>query len=233
MSEPFFPEIEAITHEGPDSENPARLSLLRRRAIRAREVDARAAALRRLLLAQLLLARRRRLRRGDASRAPGSRGATPLELAEHKLSVAFEFFEKLGAPFFCFHDRDLAPEGRYAGREPVATSTHMIDERAGRDGAHGSQAALGHRQPLRTSPLRGRCGHQPRSRGLRLRRRTGEAVRSRRRIGSAARTTCCGAAARATTRCSTPICGARSTSSGASCSWSSSTSTRSASRARS
>ena len=22
MSEPFFPEIEAITHEGPDSENP-------------------------------------------------------------------------------------------------------------------------------------------------------------------------------------------------------------------
>jgi xylose isomerase len=26
--------------------------------------------------------------------------------------VAFEFFEKLGVPFFCFHDRDIAPEGK-------------------------------------------------------------------------------------------------------------------------
>src|SRR6202035_177486 len=25
--------------------------------------------------------------------------------------VAFEFMEKLGAPFYCFHDRDVAPEG--------------------------------------------------------------------------------------------------------------------------
>lgn len=31
--------------------------------------------------------------------------------AELKLSVAFEFFEKLGVPYFCFHDRDVAPEG--------------------------------------------------------------------------------------------------------------------------
>jgi len=35
----------------------------------------------------------------------------PVELAEMKLDVAFEFFEKLGAPYFCFHDRDVAPEG--------------------------------------------------------------------------------------------------------------------------
>ena len=35
----------------------------------------------------------------------------PLALAERKLDVAFEFFEKLGAPYFCFHDRDVAPEG--------------------------------------------------------------------------------------------------------------------------
>jgi len=26
--------------------------------------------------------------------------------------VAFEFIEKLGAPFYCFHDRDVAPEGK-------------------------------------------------------------------------------------------------------------------------
>ena len=26
--------------------------------------------------------------------------------------MAFEFIEKLGAPFYCFHDRDVAPEGK-------------------------------------------------------------------------------------------------------------------------
>jgi xylose isomerase len=32
--------------------------------------------------------------------------------AIHRVRVAFEFMEKLGAPFFCFHDRDIAPEGK-------------------------------------------------------------------------------------------------------------------------
>ncbi len=31
--------------------------------------------------------------------------------ARERLAVAFEFFEKLGAPYYCFHDRDVAPEG--------------------------------------------------------------------------------------------------------------------------
>jgi xylose isomerase len=35
----------------------------------------------------------------------------PLEGAKLKARAAFEFFEKLGLPYFCFHDRDLAPEG--------------------------------------------------------------------------------------------------------------------------
>ena len=30
----------------------------------------------------------------------------------NRVRVAFEFMEKLGAPFFCFHDRDVAPEGK-------------------------------------------------------------------------------------------------------------------------
>ena len=34
-----------------------------------------------------------------------------LALAEEKANVAFEFFEKLGVPYFCFHDVDAAPEG--------------------------------------------------------------------------------------------------------------------------
>jgi xylose isomerase len=31
--------------------------------------------------------------------------------AFHRLDAAFEFMTKLGVPFYCFHDRDMAPEG--------------------------------------------------------------------------------------------------------------------------
>ncbi len=37
--------------------------------------------------------------------------ADPMAAARQKLAVAFEFLEKLGAPYYCFHDRDVAPEG--------------------------------------------------------------------------------------------------------------------------
>lgn len=35
----------------------------------------------------------------------------PMDKAKHKLEGAFEFFTKISAPFYCFHDRDIAPEG--------------------------------------------------------------------------------------------------------------------------
>ena len=39
-------------------------------------------------------------------------GADPLTAARTKLDAAFEFIAKLGIPFFCFHDRDISPEGQ-------------------------------------------------------------------------------------------------------------------------
>ncbi len=36
---------------------------------------------------------------------------TPMEGAKLKADVAFELFDLLDAPFFCFHDADVAPEG--------------------------------------------------------------------------------------------------------------------------
>jgi len=36
---------------------------------------------------------------------------TPMEAADHKMEAAFEFFTKLGVGLYCFHDRDMAPEG--------------------------------------------------------------------------------------------------------------------------
>jgi xylose isomerase len=35
----------------------------------------------------------------------------PMTAARTKLDAAFEFLEKLGAPYFCFHDHDVSPEG--------------------------------------------------------------------------------------------------------------------------
>jgi len=35
----------------------------------------------------------------------------PMDAAVRKLDAAFEFFTKLGVGFYCFHDRDMAPEG--------------------------------------------------------------------------------------------------------------------------
>ncbi|MCL2008024.1 MAG: xylose isomerase [Treponema sp.] len=35
----------------------------------------------------------------------------PMEAAINKMDAAFEFFSKLGVEYYCFHDRDMAPEG--------------------------------------------------------------------------------------------------------------------------
>jgi xylose isomerase len=42
---------------------------------------------------------------------PWNASGSPMQAAEDKLHAAFEFFSKLGAPYYCFHDRDIAPEG--------------------------------------------------------------------------------------------------------------------------
>src|SRR5436190_10293246 len=38
--------------------------------------------------------------------------AGSLEQAKRRIPVFFEFCEKIGAPFYAFHDRDVAPHGR-------------------------------------------------------------------------------------------------------------------------
>jgi xylose isomerase len=42
---------------------------------------------------------------------PWDDGSNSVENAQRRARVAFEFIEKLGAPFYAFHDRDVAPEG--------------------------------------------------------------------------------------------------------------------------
>ena len=42
---------------------------------------------------------------------PWIKAGSRLEQAQYTVRAAFEFAQKLNAPFYCFHDRDLAPEG--------------------------------------------------------------------------------------------------------------------------
>lgn len=42
---------------------------------------------------------------------PWEDGTDSVENAKNRARIAFEFMEKLGAPYYAFHDRDVAPEG--------------------------------------------------------------------------------------------------------------------------
>ncbi len=53
----------------------------------------------------------------------------PMEHARTKMEAAFEFFSKLGSPFYCFHDRDIAPEGATFA-ESCRNLDAMVDEAA-------------------------------------------------------------------------------------------------------
>jgi xylose isomerase len=39
------------------------------------------------------------------------KASDPIERAKDTLEAAFEFFQKMGVEYYCFHDRDIAPEG--------------------------------------------------------------------------------------------------------------------------
>ena len=54
---------------------------------------------------------------------PWDDGSPSVENARTRVRVAFEFFEKLGVPFYCFHDRDVAPEA-----ETLAQTNKNLEE---------------------------------------------------------------------------------------------------------
>jgi len=51
------------------------------------------------------------------------KGRDPISIAKARMDAAFEFFQKIRAPFYCFHDRDIAPEGR-----SLAESNRNLDK---------------------------------------------------------------------------------------------------------
>ncbi|MDC0936023.1 xylose isomerase [Pirellulales bacterium] len=105
-----FPEVEKIPFEGPDSRNPLafryynadevvegktmndhlRFSVVYWHTFRGQGADP--------------------FGPGTALR-PWDDGSESVENAQNRVRVAFEFMEKLGNPYYAFHDRDVAPEG--------------------------------------------------------------------------------------------------------------------------
>jgi xylose isomerase len=54
---------------------------------------------------------------------PWERGKDAVSVAKTRMDAAFEFFQKIRSPFWCFHDRDIAPEGR-----TLAESNRNLDQ---------------------------------------------------------------------------------------------------------
>jgi xylose isomerase len=67
---------------------------------------------------------------------PWDDGSESLDNAKRRVHAMFEFLEKLSIPFYCFHDRDVAPEGSnlreaHANLEAVAEVMKAEQERTG------------------------------------------------------------------------------------------------------
>jgi xylose isomerase len=62
----------------------------------------------------------------DTFDRPWLKGDSALKRAENRAAAAFEFIQKLGVPFYAFHDRDVAPEGQTL-KENQDNLNHMSD----------------------------------------------------------------------------------------------------------
>ena len=73
---------------------------------------------------------------------PWQHMADPMAAARAKADAAFAFFSTLGAPYYCFHDRDVAPEGS-SPRESANHLRAMVDVLAAKQEASGIRLLWG------------------------------------------------------------------------------------------
>ena len=136
MTSPFFADIDPIRFEGRDSDNP----------LAFRWYDAEHVVRGRTMAEHLrfgvcywhsfawdgsdIFGAGTLDRPWNPASRTGDATMTPMNAAKLKMEAAFEFFEKLGAPFFSFHDIDIAPAGANFA-ETVRNLDEMIDEAEG------------------------------------------------------------------------------------------------------
>ena len=72
----------------------------------------------------------------DSQIFPWDTPKNPMMAARARMDAAFEFFTKLGVPYYCFHDRDMAPEGASVAESErnLATMSAFAKERQNETG---------------------------------------------------------------------------------------------------
>ena len=117
-----FPGISKIQYEGPESKNP--LAFKHYNAEELVEGKSMAEHLRFSVAYWHAFRNACSDQFGVGTRQmPWDDGSNSVENAQNRVRAAFEFFEKLGVGFYCFHDRDVAPEGA-----TLAESNKNLDE---------------------------------------------------------------------------------------------------------
>jgi xylose isomerase len=107
----YFPNVSGISYEGPQSDNPLAFKYYdanRRIAGKTLKEHLRFA----VCYWHSFCASGSDPFGGGTLNHRWESASNPLDRAKQRLDAAFEFFSKLGAPYYCFHDRDLAPEGQ-------------------------------------------------------------------------------------------------------------------------
>ena len=107
----YFPKIKKIKYEGPGSKNPLSFKWYNENEI----VEGK--TMRDHLRFSVVYWHTFRNPLSDpfgvgTAFRPWDDGSESVKNAQKRVKVAFEFMEKLGAPYYAFHDRDVAPEGK-------------------------------------------------------------------------------------------------------------------------
>jgi xylose isomerase len=111
MSKTYFPKVQKpIPYEGKDSKNPLAFRFYNKEQL----VGSRTMAEHlRFSVAywHSLLGNGADMFGGASFERAWRQASDPMDRAKETLDAAFEFFQKLGIEYYCFHDRDIAPEG--------------------------------------------------------------------------------------------------------------------------
>jgi len=126
----YFPGINSIPYEGRESDNPLAFKFYDAEKIidgKTMEQHLRFAA----CYWHTFCAKGSDPFGGDTQVFPWDEPKSPMDAATAKMDAAFEFFTKLGVPYYCFHDRDMSPEGSSVDESEryLATMVELAGER--------------------------------------------------------------------------------------------------------
>ncbi|MBR9908808.1 MAG: xylose isomerase [Gammaproteobacteria bacterium] len=137
----YFPGISQIQYEGPESDNPLAFKVYDENRVVGGK------SMREHLRFAICYWHTFCADGGDPF-GPGTRTyawkekTDPLAAAEDKIDAAFEFFSKMGVPYYCFHDRDISPEGSSVA-ESEKFLQHMVELAQERQQASGLKLLWG------------------------------------------------------------------------------------------